>query len=264
MCEGRTPPEVRRRAAEGQLPLPLSERIEALVWLATQGEAEIRARALSTLKNWKVGEMEQVLSDPATPAEVLNLFLESPELAREEFFEAVIRSFIITAEASADPSSLTEAVQATALAERSQAGSAPPDNETLLQRIGRMSASQKIRTALVGSTSERLILIRDANKAVARAVLMSPKVNPRDLEIYASMKNVAEEVLRALGTKRAFLRHYPVLRALANNPRTPVDVVLPLVARLFEHDLKALAVNRNVADTVRLAAAHLYGVRRGS
>ena len=265
MREGRAPLAVRRRAAEGQLPLPLSERIETLVWLAadTEGEDEIRAQALSTLKNWNVHEMEQVLSDPATPPDVMNFVLESPALAREEFFDAVIKAFIVAAEASPAPPPTAEE-QAGGAAEGSGEGPSPPDNETLLQRINRMSVTQKIRTALLGNSGERLILIRDANKSVARAVLMSPKLNDRDLEVYASMKNVPEEVLRALASKRAFVRHYQVVRSLANNSRTPIDAVLPLLSRLADRDLKALGVNRNVADAVRHAAARLHEGRRGS
>ncbi|HEY6292876.1 MAG TPA: hypothetical protein VI455_15105 [Terriglobia bacterium] len=127
-----------------------------------------------------------------------------------------------------------------------------------------MTVSQKIRTALVGGADERLILIRDSNKAVSRAVLMSPKLNDRELETYASMKNVAEEVLRVLATKRAFVRHYQVVRGLANNPRTPIDCALPLLARLNDRDLRGLSVNRNVADAVRQAAGRMCNVRRGS
>ncbi|HEY6292875.1 MAG TPA: hypothetical protein VI455_15100 [Terriglobia bacterium] len=92
MREGRAPLAVRRRAAEGQLPLPVSERIELLVWLAADADEQIRAQALGTLENWNVRELEQVLSDPATPAAVLDFALESPVLAREELLEAVLRN----------------------------------------------------------------------------------------------------------------------------------------------------------------------------
>lgn len=129
------------------------------------------------------------------------------------------------------------------------------DRETLLQRIGRMSAAEKIRTALLGNQEERLLLIRDANKSVARAVLQSPKVSEMEVESFASMKTVTEEILRLIAMNRAFTRHYPVVYALANNPRAPIDVTLPLLNRLHERDLKALAINKNVPDALRTAAA---------
>jgi hypothetical protein len=38
------------------------------------------------------------------------------------------------------------------------------------------------------------------------------------------------------------------------NPRTPTAVSLPLLTRLVERDVKGLVVNRNVPESVRLAA----------
>lgn len=134
-------------------------------------------------------------------------------------------------------------------------GAQDAKRETLLERISRMSASEKIRTALLGNQEERLLLIRDSNKAVARAVLQSPKLSDVEVESFASMKTIAEESLRLIAMKRAFMRHYPVVYALANNPRAPIDVTLPLLNRLHERDLKALAINKNVADALRAAAA---------
>jgi hypothetical protein len=129
--------------------------------------------------------------------------------------------------------------------------------ETLLQRIGRMTAAEKIALALKGNQEERLVLIRDANKVVARAVLQSPKVTDADIEAYASMKSVTEEVLRLISTNRAFMKNYAVARALLNNPRAPVDVCLPLLPRLNERDLKGLAMNKNVAEVLRNMAAKM-------
>jgi hypothetical protein len=42
--------------------------------------------------------------------------------------------------------------------------------------------------------------------------------------------------------------------ALVKNPRTPPAVSLPLMMRLVERDVKGLSVDRNVPESVRLAA----------
>jgi len=68
------------------------------------------------------------------------------------------------------------------------------------------------------------------------------------------MKDVSEEVLRRIVLSRKFMRSYAVVRALVNNPRTPIDVGLPLLRRINDADLKWLVLNRNVADVVRNAA----------
>ncbi len=134
--------------------------------------------------------------------------------------------------------------------------------ETPLQKISRMSPAAKIRLALLGNQEERFILIRDSNKAVARAVIQSPKLSDAEIEAYASMKNVTEEVLRLISIDRGFMKNYSVIRALAGNPRAPLDVSLPLLKHLKERDLKKLMIDKNISDTVRAAAAKLYTTRQ--
>jgi hypothetical protein len=130
----------------------------------------------------------------------------------------------------------------------------PQKRVTVLQRIRRMSAVEKVKAAIIGSQEERMILVRDPNKLVARAVLQSPKLSDHEAESFASMKDVSDEVLRRIVLSRKFMRSYAVVRALVNNPRTPIDVGLPLLRRINDADLKWLVLNRNVADVLRNAA----------
>jgi hypothetical protein len=82
-------------------------------------------------------------------------------------------------------------------------------------------------------------------------VLQSPKVSDAEMEAFASMKNVSEEVLRLIASNRAFIKTYAVVRALVNNSRAPIDITLPLLPRLNERDLKNLSLNRNVPEAIR-------------
>jgi hypothetical protein len=50
------------------------------------------------------------------------------------------------------------------------------------------------------------------------------------------------------------MKVYAVVRALVNNPRTPIDVGLHLVLHINDRDLKGLAFNRNVTDVIRRTA----------
>ncbi len=135
---------------------------------------------------------------------------------------------------------------------------------TLLQRISRLSGMEKIQVALKGNQEERLILIRDPNKSVARAVLESPRLTDHEVEAYASMRDVSEEVLRLIGMDRSFRKDYAVVVALVNNPRAPIDVTLPLVVLLKVRELKALTLNRNVSSVLRSSAAKILKARQGS
>jgi hypothetical protein len=129
---------------------------------------------------------------------------------------------------------------------------------SLLQRVGLLRVGERIKLAMRGNREERMLLIRDRSKLVSLAVLESPKVTDREMESFASMKNIQETVLRAISTKRKYMKNYLVLRALVNNPKTPLDVTLPLLAHLMVKDVRALAINKNVNETVRKVAMKIY------
>jgi hypothetical protein len=147
------------------------------------------------------------------------------------------------------------------LARRGDTEAAEPEEKvqvTLLQRIGRMRVGERIKLAMRGNREERMVLIRDRSKLVSSAVVDSPKVNETEVETFAAMKNVQESVLRAISTKRKFIKNYGVVKALANNPKTPLDVVLPLLQHLLVKDQRALMLNKNINETVRKVALKLY------
>ena len=86
----------------------------------------------------------------------------------------------------------------------------------------------------------RAILIRDPNRMVAAAVLSCPKVNDAEVEAFAKMGNVSEEILRTIAMSRAWTKNYGVLLALVKNSKTPVALTL-------EHDAAAQRVRREEA-----------------
>jgi len=129
---------------------------------------------------------------------------------------------------------------------------------SLLQRIGRMRVGERIKLAMRGNREERMVLIRDRSKLVSLAVLASPKVNDSEMEAFAAMKNIQESVLRGIAANRKNMKNYGVIRTLANNPKTPIDVALPLLAHLLIKDLRSITMNKNVNETVRKRAMKLF------
>jgi len=125
------------------------------------------------------------------------------------------------------------------------------DRLTLIQKVNRMNVVQKIKAALTGNLETRALLVRDSNKVISRAVAQSPKVSDTEAETYAAAKNVSEDVLRLLAGNRRFMKAYPVMKALVNNPRAPIDVTIPLVRRMNGRDLKELSQNHNIPDVIR-------------
>ena len=92
---------------------------------------------------------------------------------------------------------------------------------------------------------------------VATSVLSSPKLTESEVESFARMGNVSDDVLRIIGSNRGWTKNYGVASALARNPKTPPTVSMPLVARLTERDLKHLSIDRNVNEGLRIAARKL-------
>jgi hypothetical protein len=74
------------------------------------------------------------------------------------------------------------------------------------------------------------------------------------VEAFAKMGNVSEEVLRVIGTHRGWLKSYGVVLGLVKNPKTPGAISMQLLQRVTERDMKMLAVDRNVPESLRLAA----------
>jgi hypothetical protein len=117
-----------------------------------------------------------------------------------------------------------------------------------------MSFTDRLKAAMKGTREIRAILIRDTNKMIAAAVLSSPMLTEPEVESFARMANVSEDVLRTIGTNRAWLKNYSVVIALTKNPKTPVALSMNLIQRLGDRDLNMLSVDRNVPESLRAAA----------
>jgi len=96
---------------------------------------------------------------------------------------------------------------------------------------------------------------------VQRAVLQSPRLTDQEVEAFASMANLTDEILRLIASNRAFRKNYVVVRNLMNNPKTPLDVTLHMLPLLNPLDLKKLGMNKNVPDTLRTTANKLMRTR---
>jgi hypothetical protein len=138
-----------------------------------------------------------------------------------------------------------------------------PKKMSLLQRIGKMNAAERVRTAFNGGRDERMILIRDGAKIVQSSVLASPKLTEPEVESFASATNVNESVLREIARTRRFMKNYNIGRNLVSNPKCPLDLSLTLVKNLMVYDLKSLRHSKNVPETLRRVAAELYREKTG-
>ena len=133
--------------------------------------------------------------------------------------------------------------------------------KTLLQQISAMTVAQRVKFAMKGGADARRVLIRDTNKVVQRAVLQSPRLTDQEVEAFASMTNLTDEILRLVGKNRNFRKNYSVVRNLLNNGKAPLDVTMNLLPMLNPMDLKRLTMNKNVPETLRTTAIKLQRQR---
>ena len=144
------------------------------------------------------------------------------------------------------------------------AAEAEPDmqrRQTLLQQIAKMTVAQRVQFAIKGGSEARRTLIRDTNKVVQRAVLQSPRLTDQEVEAFASMANLTDEILRLIAANRVFRKNYLVVRNLVNNPKLPLDVSLHLLPMINAIDLKKLTMNKNIPETLRTSAIKLQKQR---
>ncbi len=253
---------IRNRAVPDELVVELAAVADAAV---QEVVAINQARIIRT-----PGILDALLANPQLTPDVRRRALET----REEFFDKKARiAAQQPAEVGEDEAMLTLSDEPIAdllekAAQEPESDSPPPvlmesekqDEKKLsvFSQILVMTVSEKVQMGFKGGKTERMILIRDHNRLVCGAVMRNPRMSESEVESIASMRNIAEEVLRLITLKREWISKYNIAVTLARNPKCPVGVVLPLINRLTLRDLKGLKDDKGVSETVRGLARKAY------
>lgn len=136
--------------------------------------------------------------------------------------------------------------------------------ESLYHQILHMGVGEKLKLAFLGSREARDILVRDANKMVAVAVVKSPKIQESEVETISKSRQVCEEVLRQISSTKEFMKSYVIKLNLTSNSKTPVPIAMRLLPQLRELDLRKLAKSKNVSAQVAIQARRLAEAKGGS
>jgi hypothetical protein len=240
--------DVRLLAAQGALAPRVLEQLTILALLTEDPDEDVRRTANETIERLPLEPLAAYLAQPDTPSPLKDFFF---------------RRGIVPASAGGGVSSDLPLVgpkeeeaegvdwENVGLSE----GATEEERKlSVVQRIAAMNSTERLKAAFRGSREVRAILIRDPSKMVAMAVLSSPKMNESEVEAYARMASVSEDVLRAIAANRSWIRNYNVVVGLSRNPKTPLAVSLNLLPRLNDRDLQQLSVDRNVPEPLRIAA----------
>jgi hypothetical protein len=224
--------------------------------------------------------IEALLENPALTGEGRRLLSE----LQEEFFEKEARRRAAEArrtEEDAEAAHAPEPESAEALGEEddlelddeegeateTEDATREEEGESLFigaiyRRIGLMTVGEKIQLAYVGSKEERRVLIGDTNKLIGIAVLKSRAISINEVESFAAMRNLDEELYRRISNSREWMRKPAVVLTLVRNPRVPIDISLPLLKRLATRELRGVIRDRNLAPVLRTSARKLLIQRR--
>lgn len=241
---GDVPPDVRLLAAQGGLAPRASEQLAILVLLVSDPAADVVQAATATIAALPHAVVAGLLARGEVSDEVKAFFVAKgidPGTAPADDLAAALVNAPIVDVSTNDP---------------------PPDGDTKAhQPLASLAIPARLKMAMKGTREQRAVLIRDPNKIVAAAVLSSPKLSDTEVESFARMTNVSEEVLRVIGTSRGWVRKQTVAVALIKNPKTPASLSLSLLPRMASRDVKMLTTDRNVPEALRLAARKLMAVQ---
>ena len=185
--------------------------------------------------------------------EVSDADLDDAWLPAERYEELISET---AADASANVKRVIES-------ERLETGDVSAERVSLIRRIMFMNTKDRMKLAMKGDREARGILIRDSNKVVCSAVVKNPRITEQEIENIASMRTVADEVLRLIALNRSWARSYPIIHNLARNPRTPIPTVMNILPRIRTKDLEHLSQNKNVSEAARRQAYRLQQARSG-
>jgi len=132
---------------------------------------------------------------------------------------------------------------------------------TTLQEINNMSISERIKLAITGAKTHRMILVKDPNKMISLAVLESPKITIDEIIILSKNKSLATDIIARISRNREWIKNYSIIAELVQNPKTPVKSALTFINRLHLRDLKLLSANKNTSPVIREFAANLFSQR---
>lgn len=143
------------------------------------------------------------------------------------------------------------------------ADGAPQVDKTaaLWKKVAQMSVAQKVRAALLGSGEVRALLIRDTRRLVYMSVLKSPRLNDKEIALYARSRNLNEEIIRAIAFNRDWTKNYGVRLALAGNPKCPPNQAMTFLRTLMNRDVKHLSQSKDVPGFISRGAKQLMQLR---
>ncbi len=109
----------------------------------------------------------------------------------------------------------------------------------------------RIKHASSASLEQIITLLHDPSPYVIKALLGNRNLTEDDVLVIACRKNIPFDILTAIARDSRWSESYPIRKAIATNPKTPLSISLSLVRHLRTFDLAELARNPHIPIAFR-------------
>lgn len=258
------------KAARGEVPFCASDLGTLLVFLSLDGDPEVKAAAVKSLREMPEELLTLIAGAPETHPRVLDLLarfhygngaviagiLSNPAVETRTIEFLAAKGVDVTATSSADVCLSGEDV----VDDDSDTEAVDEEDEEFKSKYKlcqEMGVADKIKLALAGDKEWRSMLLKDSNKLVSGAVIRNPRITEPEVLAVAKSKIQNDEILRLICMNKEWVKNYQIRKALVENHKTPLPKALRFMATLTDKDLAALAKSKNVVTAIATQARRM-------
>ncbi|MGD2084614.1 MAG: PilZ domain-containing protein [Candidatus Aminicenantes bacterium] len=126
-----------------------------------------------------------------------------------------------------------------------------------LQKINQLNVQERVRLALSGIKSERMILAKDRNPFVVLAILENPQTTGEEILRIAQNEKLSKEVIARICENTVWMKDYSIMYAVLRHPNAQIARVSPFIKKLNSRDLQDLAENKHCNPVIGITANEL-------
>jgi c-di-GMP-binding flagellar brake protein YcgR len=127
-----------------------------------------------------------------------------------------------------------------------------------LQKINQLNVQERVRLALSGIKSERMILAKDRNPFVVLGVLENPQITSEEILRIAQNDKLGKEVIARICENTVWMEDYSIMYAVLRHPYAQIAKVSAYIKKLNSRDLQDLAENKHCNPVIGITANELY------
>jgi c-di-GMP-binding flagellar brake protein YcgR len=131
-----------------------------------------------------------------------------------------------------------------------------------LQKINQLNVQERVRLALSGIKSERMILAKDRNPFVVMAVIENPQITREEILRIAQNQKHPKEVIARICENTMWMKDYSIMYAVLKHPYAQIAKSSAYIKKLNTRDLQDLADNKHCNPVIGDVARELYDKKR--